>query len=392
MNNKKKIAFVIQRYGKEINGGSEVFCKQLAERLIDYYDIEVLTTCAIDYVTWKNEYSEGTDYVDGINVKRFPVDKPRNQNDFTGISNRVLNTKHYIKDEIEWMEKQGPYCPKLIDYINRSKHLYDGFVFFTYLYYTAYFGLQQVPEKSILISTAHDEPPIYLNIFYPYFHLPRAIIFLTEEEREFVQKKFNNSYIPSDVIGIGIEVPEKTDADSFRKKHGLHDDFILYVGRIDESKGCKELFDFFIRYKNEKRSNLKLVLMGKSVMDVPTHKDIIPLGFVSDEDKYNGMSAAKLSILPSKFESFSISVLESLALGIPVLVNGSCEVLKGHCIRSNAGLYYTNYEEFKSCLNILVQDESLITKMGKNGKKYAKLNYNWSNILKKYEEIIDKLL
>ena len=390
---RNKIALIVQRYGREINGGSELYCRQIAGKLAEDYNVQVLTTCATDYYDWANHYPEGLQQVDGIPVLRFRVDQKRDRNRFDRLSSRVYHDPHAsLKDQMEWMELQGPLSSALIDYIRQNRENYDVFIFMTYLYYTTFAGLRQIPEKSMLIPTAHNEPSIYMGIFYPFFHLPRAVIYLTEEEKQLVNRTFHNGYKPSDVVGIGIDLPGQIDAGAFREKYHVTGDFLIYVGRLDESKGLPHLFEYFLRYKKEHPSDLKLVLMGKAAMDIPRDPDILPLGFVSDEDKYNGMAAARLLILPSRFESLSMSVLESMALGVPVLVNGKCDVLKGHCIRSNGGLYYTNYYEFEECLRLLTGRKELYEKMKENCVKYIHDHYTWTNVMAKYKKLIDQTL
>ena len=68
---KEKIAFIVVRYGKDINGGAEYHCRMLAERLVNDYDVEVLTTCVKNYVTGDNEYPEGEEILNGVLVRRF---------------------------------------------------------------------------------------------------------------------------------------------------------------------------------------------------------------------------------------------------------------------------------------------------------------------------------
>lgn len=387
-----KIALVVQRYGLEVNGGSELHARQLAELLAQDYDIEVLTTCAVDYTTWENEYDEGVTEINGVTVKRFPVEEPRDIDEFNKFSEQKIFSPNYNQsylEEIEWMKKQGPKSIKLLKYLENNKHNYDAIIFMTYLYFTTYFGLQIAPEKSILVPTAHDEPPIYLSIFNSIFHLPRAIMYNTTEEQKFINKMFDNQYIKSEIAGVGVEIPDNIDGDKFIDKYNFQEDFILYIGRIDPSKGCEDLFNYFIKYKKkEDKNNLKLVLMGKPVMDIPDHPDVISLGFVSDEDKFNGIAASKLLVMPSYFESLSMVVLESMRLRKPVLVNSKCEVLKGHCVKSNGGLYYENYDEFEACLDLLLSSNVLREKMGVNGEKYVTKNYDWDVIKEKFKEVI----
>lgn len=389
---KKKIALVVQRYGLEVNGGSELSCRLIAERLKEYYDVEVLTTKAIDYVTWENYYSKDKELINGVTVHRFNTDIPRNQKHFEKVNEGLFkNPKRNIYDELEWMKAQGPISFDLLEYLSTNSKRYDKIIFFTYLYFTTYFGLQQVPEKSILIPTAHDEPYIYFSIFKSTFHLPKFLLFLTEEEKAFVHKTFSNYDIPNDVIGLGIDVPENyLSEERFREKFGIHDPYVIYVGRIDESKGCKEMIDYFMKYKKKNKSNLKMVLVGKSVMKIPEDPSIISLGFVSEEEKFGAINSSKMLLMPSKFESFSIALLEAMYLKKPVLVNGQCDVLVGHCTRGNAGLYYMNYKEFEYCLNLLVNENKLSEILGVNGHKYVKKNYSWPTITDKLVQIIEQ--
>lgn len=384
-----KVAFVVQRYGLEVNGGAEYLCRLVAEHMSKYFDVEVITTCAVDYMTWKNEYSHGSKILNGVLVRRFQVDFERNVKEFNEFSKKIYGSFSSYNDEIEWMKRQGPYSSALLNYIKDNEKEYDFFIFFTYLYCTTFFGLPLVKEKAILVPTAHDEPPIYLSIFDSLFKLPQGIIYNTEEEKKFVLSKFQTENIRNDVIGIGIDIPEKVDAESFIKKYQV-DDFIIFVGRIDESKGCRELFDYFIRYKKEKQSPVKLVLLGKQVMDVPKHPDILPLGFVSEIEKFNGIKASKMLVMPSKYESLSIVLLESWFCSRAVLVNGECDVLKGQCVRSNGGLWYTNYYEFKECLDLLHLNERVRSKLGENGNQFTIENYGWDNIESKYLRFLGK--
>ena len=385
---KKKILFVVQRYGLEVNGGAELHCRQLAERLKDEYDVSVLTTCAIDYVTWKNEYKEGIEHINGVKVIRKKVDFERNQKKFNKISAKLNNEKDNINLGIEWQEAQGPHSSELIKYLEDHKDDYDVIIFLTYLYYTTYFGLKVAPEKSILIPTAHDEPPIYYSIFNETFNLPKAILYSTTTERDFVNKRFKNDYIESDIVGLGVDINENAQDIDLEKTFGIKDDYVVYVGRIDESKGCKEMFEYFLEYKKTYNSNLKLVLAGKSAMEIPRNKDIVTLGFVSEDEKVNLIRKSKLLILPSKFESLSLSTLEAMYLKVPVLLNGKCEVLKQHAILSNGGLYYENKWEFIETLDYLIKNFEITERMGENGRRYVDKYYKWDAIIKKLKEAI----
>lgn len=390
---KIRVCFVVQRYGLEVNGGAELHCRQLAEHMAEDYHVEVVTTKATDYTTWANAYTEDIDSIHGISIRRFPVEKERDLKAFDRFSAKAFHPDASYEDGIHWMELQGPYVPGAVQYIETHAEDYDIFIFFTYLYYLTFTALPKVRQKAILIPTAHDEPPIYQKIFKGFFSQPGGIFYNTIDEKQFIERKFHNHKVKNNNGngGVGVDLPASIDAERFRRTYGL-DNYLLYVGRIDASKGCDELFRYFKEYKKRNPGSLKLVLIGKPVLPVPKDPDIISLGFVTDEDKFDGMAGARMLVLPSRFESLSMVVLEAMALGIPVVVTGWCGVLKGHCTKSNAGLYYLHYFEFEGAVNYLLTHEEQRTVMGENGKAYVEENYQWDVIVSRLGDLIEAVL
>jgi hypothetical protein len=190
---KRKLAFVVQRYGKEVLGGEELLCRLVAERLARAgYDITVYTTCAKDYITWKDEYPEGETLLNGVLIRRFPVRQIRDIESFDRFSDRIFHNPHSPDDEKEWMERQGPFSTGLVAALSKEQANHDLFIFFTYLYYSTYWGLKAVPpEKAVLVPTAHDEPALRLEMMKEVFARPRAFVFNTESEREMAGRYFS---------------------------------------------------------------------------------------------------------------------------------------------------------------------------------------------------------
>ncbi|MBR2459834.1 MAG: glycosyltransferase family 4 protein [Clostridia bacterium] len=385
---RKKIALVNQRYGAEVNGGSELYCKLYAERLTEWYDVEVITTCALDYTTWENSYPEGVSELNGVTVRRFPVSKKRNKKRFDRLSEKVLNMPVSGEEEEKWIDEQGPYCPACVEYIKEHHKDYHVVIFMTYLYYITAHGVAADMDNAVLLPTAHDEKPIYLKYYRRVFERAKGIIYNTVEEKTLVDSMFSVENTPWIITGIGIDAPDEEQLFSAKEKYGL-EDYILYVGRIDESKGCGTLFRYFEEYKKRNGGDLKLVLVGKTVMDIPKRDDIVYLGFVTDEEKFSLTKDARLMVLASEFESLSMIVIESMFYGRPVLLNGKCKVLKGHCTRSNAGLYFENFFEFEGALNYLLNNPDKYAIMRENAKKYVAENYRWDAIMSKLRDFID---
>lgn len=379
MPRKKKIAFAVHRYGLEVNGGAELHCRMLAEHLKDKYEVEVFTSCANSVEPWDNYYHEGCEIINGVLVRRFRVE--REQKPALAGQLYQLMIRNELEEPNQYFAENGPYCPALINFIKNHYEEYQAIIFFSYGTYISSLGLQTGLNNGLFIPTVHESISIRSLSYEKVFEGVQGFIYNSYEEREMVRSVFSNSDKKEMVTCVGFDEPDIDKIDnSIAKKYG---EYMIYVGRISDSKNCQKLFDYFLNYKKRNASKLKLVLVGKEDgVKVPIHKDIIHAGFISDLEKSALIKGAKFLVNNSINESLSLVMLESMILGRPVIVNGNCDVMRGQCQRSNAGLYYNNYLEFEAVINYMLTHDREYEAMCENGVVFVRKNYTWSVVIK----------
>ena len=387
-----RLCFVIQRFGLEVAGGSELHCRWLAGRLAARHQVRVVTTTALDYLEWANHYPPGGAVVDGIPVTRHRVERPRSIRRFAALSERVFDDdEHTRDDEIAWVEENGPFVPALVRALPALRDI-DLFIFYSYRYYQTFFGLPTVADRAVLVPTAEEDPAIELPIFHALLRQPRGILYLTPEERSLVHTSCGNAAVPSSVIGSGVNIPPGHVSVDVAARFGIAAPFLLYAGRIDRNKGADRLFTYYERVRAEWPDVPPLILIGTAALKVPDDPKVRHLGFVSEEEKFALIRECTVLLMPSPYESLSVVVLEAWAMGRPVLVNAACRVLEAQCIRSGGGLFYRGYSEFADALRRLATDRPLRAVLGAAGQAYVRAEYDWDIVERRTEGFLESLI
>ena len=385
-----KLACVVQRYGAEVTGGAEAHCRAIAERLAASHDVTVLTSCAKDYLTWRNVYPPGESRLGEVKVRRFPVSHPRHLHRFADLSHEVFGRRSTTEQQQAWFEENGPTVPSLLEHLRIEGTSYDLVLFWSYRYYPSYFGLPLVRDRAVLVPTAEEDPTVWLDVLGDYFTLPAGYVFLTEEERELVASRARGPLPPSCVIGSGLS-PADLPHPELRgelENMGVIFPYVLYLGRVEKNKGCDTLFRHYLHYVERGRPALPLVLAGPEFMEVPSHPQIRPLGFVPEHLRETLLGSARALIMPSPYESLSLVLLEAWNHGVPALVNGGCKVLKGQTLRANGGLYYHHVNEFVEGLTLLASDETLALRLGAQGRAHVEAWYRWPRVMATLEPFL----
>jgi len=391
-----KIGFVIPWHGQNIPGGAEMALREVTEHLVKAgVNIEILATCVREFTAdWnENYYKPGLTVENGIPVRRFKVRK-RNAEAFDQVNQKLMSDQRITPSEEEVFIREIVNSTDLYKYISRHQAEYDLFVYIPYMFGTTYYGCKACPEKAVLIPCFHEEAYIYMNIFKDMFSKVRGMIFNAEPEKAIAERVYDLTNVETIVPGLGMNTGLKYDADRFRYKFDIMDDFILYAGRKDVGKNIYTLIRYFEQYKKRNSGTLKLVLIGGGKVNIPqsVQRDVIDLGFVDVQDKYDAYAAALTLCQPSKHESFSYVIMESWLCGRPVLVHEACDVTKNFAVESNGGFYFDNYFEFEAQVNYYLENPVIAARMGANGCEYVKQNFDWDVVMRKYIEFFERLV
>lgn len=387
-----KVAYVTPRYGLEVVGGAEAAARGLAEHLVSDlgWDVEALTTCAVDNRTWANEYAEGTADLNGVRVSRFRSASGRNAG-FDRFSRKIMDQPFRAapRDQERWITMQGPHNPRLLDAIAASDA--DLLVFSPYLYEPSALGIPLVGDRAVFHPAAHEEQPIHLPLFRRVFRSAGGLAFYTHSERRLVERLFPVASSPQIVLGLGVD--ESTgDPDAARAAVGVDDrPFLHYQGRVDDGKGTTVLAEFFAAYKARRPGPLALVLAGPVVDTPPAHPDVLVPGMVDEATMHGLFRASTVYVHPSAYESFSITLMDAWEGERPVLVNGRCEVTREHCQRSGGGLCFESYATFEATLDRLLGDHALRSQLGAAGKAYVDAHYRWPALIARYRTFLESL-
>lgn len=386
-----RLAFVCNRFGDGVAGGAEMVVAELGYGLrARGWQVDVITSCARDLYTWRNELPAGESEEDGLRVLRFETVYERStraQRDRLGTM--ILSGADIsIDDQCRWLNA-GVRVPGMHRFVVDHADDYRAIVCAPYGFWTTVVCGEVAPLRTILLPCLHDEPEAYLEIYRALFAGSRGLWFQTPPERDLAHRIFQ---LPTRtaVVGSGIHVPAGYDPDGFRARHGLDGDFVLFAGRREWGKGWPDLLRFMEFANSVLPTPVALATCGVGdVGDVPSNTRLIDLGYLSDDERSNAMAAAAVYVQPSPVESFSRTIMEAWLAGTVVVANAASAVVGWHCERSGAGLAYSDRYEFAESLRLLLGDRALSECMARRGREYVLANYQWNEVLGRVERSIE---
>lgn len=392
----RKIGFVIPWYGENIPGGAENAFRDITTKLFeDGVELEIITTCVEQFGSdWSvNFHKPGlTKNSIGIPVRRFLADE-RDAEAFDRVNLKICQGQSITRTEEEVFMQEMVNSRAMYDYLQEQENDYEMFVGIPYMFGPVYQVAKMFPKKTLLIPCFHDEGYAYMEVFKECYSRIGGMFFNAKPEADLAKRLYGLDGVIQCTAGLGMDVSISGDAAAFRKKFQIEAPFILYAGRKDKLKNIDTLISFFCIYKKRNPGPLKLVLIGGGTVEIPAgfEKEIIDLGFVDVQDKYDAYAAAELLCQPSHNESFSYVIMESWLMGRPVLVHADCAVTKNFAVSSKGGLYFKTYGEFEGCVNYIRMNRDKAAKMGANGGKFVRDNFGWSTVLGKYHQVFAQI-
>jgi glycosyltransferase involved in cell wall biosynthesis len=342
------------------------------------WDVEVLTTCAVNPYTWANELPESTTVQEGIVVRRFQNVLAVSASKEHAVHGRIYAGEvPSMDDQVTWLNALFR-TPGLFAALLKERNDFDAVIFAPYLFWTTTVCMPVVADRAVVMPCLHDEVYAYLDVMRHVLSLPASVWFLSGPEHDLAHRLGPVTPHHS-VIGSGMEVPRSYRPEKFRNDYGIDSPYILYVGRREADKGWPWLMDLFARTK----SPVKLVCAGAGDAAVPPRLRgrVIDVGLLSIEQRNNALAAALAYAQPSLNESYSRTVMEAWLAGRPVLARKGSTVVEWHCARSGGGVAFGTPRDLSAHIERLLASPEMAKEMGEKGREYVLENYQWPHVL-----------
>lgn len=392
---KGRLAFVTPRYGEGVVGGSESVLREAAQGLVERgWEVDILTTCAVDHHTWANAHEPGEFVEEGVHVRRFPTVHDGDKAMRDTIERRIQMGLPVTPDEQRvWLN--GTFrVPELFHHLVGHAPEYRAIVLSPYLFWTTVSAAVVAPERTIVMPCLHDEYYAYLDIVKPVLTDVAQVWFLSDPERDLGLALAGTAGLaPAFVTGAGVHVPPAGDPQKGREMAGTDRPFVYYAGRREGGKGWDQLLGAFTRAVVVHGADIDLVTTGVGPVDpAPVVVDRVhDLGLVPYEELCHVFAAATAYVQPSRNESFSRTIMESWLAGTGVIANAGSKVVAWHCARSGAGITYDEPDELVHALVVAAERPEALRALAAGGGDYVRREYTWPVVLDRMEAALAEM-
>jgi len=252
-----------------------------------------------------------------------------------------------------------------------------------------------------IIATFHD---IYWNQWNEYFPFPFSSFGKTMEfawsklgyskiiaVSEFTMKKLK--YLgfrsPVEVIPSGIDNKVINRITASKK-----DLSIVFVGRLVKYKNVDMLLKACAMLQ-EQYPELILKIVGSGPEEANLKKSARSLGvnarfygFVSEEEKFKLIKSSTVLVNPSSVEGLGLILIESMACGTPIIAQDIDTYY--FCNRKNS-ILYANESEMRKKLSVVLGDQKMRKRLGKEGTKTSK-EFSWDSVAQKIEDVYESVV
>ncbi len=249
-----------------------------------------------------------------------------------------------------------------IDFVESSENLYD-YDLIHYPYFDIFFHTLPIHSKNKRVVTIHDVIPLVFPSHFPSGIKGNINLFLQKLALKNVSKVISDSktsaldisnklsYPQSSISTIYLaagknfrKISDKKILSNVSKKYNLPPQFCLYVGDVNWNKNLEGLVNAIAIAKQPavlvgkaivNNEIPQTIALNKLISDLGIEKLIVKTGYVPESDLVSIYNLAQVTIQPSFYEGFGLSVVESMSCGTPVICSNNsslAEIIEGKTV------------------------------------------------------------